>query len=78
MIIFVLSLGVAGFFHITGREIPIECAGVATGNLSEGCVQVLASSEFLTVALKGFMGAIGAFLLHALKKAPPRDSIAWR
>lgn len=73
VIIFAISLAIAAFFHITGQAIPVECSGLSSGNVADGCIQVIASPEFLTVALKGFLGAIGAFLLHALKKANPRD-----
>lgn len=73
VIVFILAMMVSAFFQVTGRTLPLECAGVAFGELTDGCVTLLSSAGFLNTTLTAVIGAGLAYLMHAMKKSDPRS-----
>jgi hypothetical protein len=70
-VVFTIALALTTTAHALGISLPNECSELSGGGLTAGCQAALAAPVFL----KSAVGALGAYLLHALKKSDPRDGV---
>jgi hypothetical protein len=63
-IVFAIALALAAGAQALGLALPGECGDLVSGGVTADCRAGLSAPVFLKAAL----GALGAYLLHALKK----------